>query len=193
MLWSSSTDLTGIWAGNVNTSMAQGSSYALGFNEPDQCGGGGACMTNASATAASYKTWMNGLPSSLKLGAPAVTNGGSPMGLTYLQDFLGNCTGCRVDFCTVHWYDSYWNTGYFKNHINDAYAACGSSRPIWITEFAPVDGTDDDKAGFLNTVLPWLDAQPFVQRYAYQMASAGALLTADGKNLSSIGSVYATY
>lgn len=38
-----------------------------------------------------------------KLVGPAVTNGG---GVEWLQQFLGNCTGCTIDAVAMHWYDT---------------------------------------------------------------------------------------
>jgi len=66
----------------------------------------------------------------------------------------------------------------------------GGNRPVWITEFAG-SGTIDEQNTFLETVLPWLDAQPYVERYAYFMVEEGSLLSADG--LSLIGSTFADY
>ena len=52
-----------------------------------------------------------------KLGAPAVTNGGSPMGLTYLEYFIGNCTGYTIDFIPIHWYGQWWNIDYLYWYV----------------------------------------------------------------------------
>ena len=43
----------------------------------------------------------------LRLGSPAVD--ASATAYTWLDQFFGNCSGCRVDFITVHWY-SYCET-----------------------------------------------------------------------------------
>ena len=68
-------------------------------------GWGGSCIGSPAHAAASYKTWMQPFAGRAKLGAPAVTNGGSPVGLTYLGYFIGNCTDCTIDFIPIHWYD----------------------------------------------------------------------------------------
>jgi hypothetical protein len=125
-----------------------------------------------------------------RLGAPAVTNGPSPMGLAWLSNFVGACTGCTIDFVPIHWYDSATNVDYFKSYIQQAYTA-GGNRPIWITEFG-ASGSDAEITTFMNTVLPWLDSQPYVERYAYFMAGAGTLIDSSGSGLSAIGNAYNT-
>lgn len=188
MLWSNDTSLTNVWAGNTANAK-----QALAFNEPDQCGAGsgGSCMGDAAGVAAAYKKWMQPLAGRARLGAPAVTNGGAPMGLAYLQDFLGNCTGCQVDFVPVHWYDSATNVAYFKSYVAQAYAA-GGNRPLWITEFSG-SGTDAQQQQFLQQVLPWLDATSYVERYAWFGAFTGSLLSPDGSGLSAQGQMYNSY
>ena len=57
--------------------------------------------------------------------------------------------------------------------------------PIWLTEFGTTDGNDES---FISTVLPWLDSQSFVERYAYFMAENGKLLS--GTGLSAAGQKY---
>jgi hypothetical protein len=131
----------------------------------------------------------------IKLGAPAVTNdNNNGKGLVWMKKFIDGCTGCKIDFVAVHWYDQWWNTAYFKNHIEQAHRDSGG-RPIWITEFAPTDGDEGQKIDFLHQVLPWLDdpAQSYVNRYAYQMAKTGSLIKLDGSGLSAIGDVFNGY
>lgn len=102
MLWGDPTNNAGYqvdWKNNVTAAIKSGSKHLLGFNEPD--------INNLSpaAAAASYKIFMQPYASStVKLGAPAVTAGGPPTGLTWLTEFLGNCTSCTIDFVPIHWY-----------------------------------------------------------------------------------------
>ena len=88
-------------------------------------------------------------------------------------------------------YDGAWNTEYFKQHIRAA-RAVANGRPIWITEFGP-QGSDAEVEVFLKDVLPWLDAQSDVHRYAMQMAAPGSLVSSGGNALSAVGNVYNTY
>jgi hypothetical protein len=70
----------------------------------------------------------------------------------------------------------------------DAHNQTGKN--VWLTEFGAT-GTDDEVNTFLETVLPWLDTQPYVERYAYFMASEGKLIT--GGSLSTYGKTYASF
>jgi hypothetical protein len=151
---------------------------------------------NLATAVSSWKTYMQPFAGgSVKLISPAVTNGASPMGLTYLSNFISQCTNCQIDACAIHWYDSATNIAYFKNYIPQAYAACGN-RPIWITEFG-ASGTDAQIATFLQTVLPWLDSLSYVQRYAYfwdaPTTDTTFLVNAAGTGLSTIGQIFNTY
>ena len=181
MLWGDPTNnpsYIGEWQGNASAAIQSGSRHLLAFNEPDVNG-----LSPAQA-AASYEQFMQPFASAtVKLGAPAVTNGGAPAGLAWLGDFLGNI-------------------GYFTSYLQQAYAA-GGYRPLWITEFQGFDedcdetATDAEQVDFLETVLPWLDSLSYVERYAYfgAVESSGSnvyLLNEEGTALTNNGQVYAT-
>lgn len=53
---------------------------------------------NLSAAVGGYQTYMIPLAGTVRLGAPAVTNSGGSIGLTNLQNFISQCTGCLIDF-----------------------------------------------------------------------------------------------
>jgi hypothetical protein len=150
---------------------------------------------DVSASVSAWKTYMQPYAGQVRLGAPAVTNGGAPMGLTYLTNFLSSCTGCQVDFCPIHWYDSATNIGYFKWYLDQAHTACGG-KPIWITEFG-ASGSEADISTFLKTVLPWLDSLDYVERYAYFYDGASTdgtyLVNAAGTARSTIGEIFNSY
>ncbi|EKD19510.1 glycosyl hydrolase 53 domain-containing protein [Drepanopeziza brunnea f. sp. 'multigermtubi' MB_m1] len=132
----------------------------------------------------------------ISLGAPAVTNG--PDGLPWLREFVRLCTGCQIDFLPIHWYDAATNILYFKNHLAEAHAVTvtgggGGSRQIWLTEFHG-SGTPDEQVAFLRDVMPWMDATPWISRYAWFWTEPsydqGALVHADGQP-TALGLVYA--
>ena len=74
--------------------------YDRRFNEPDN---GGQSNIDPTTAAALWKANMEPFYGKAKLIGPAVTNGG---GVQWLQQFLGNCTGCHIDAIAMHWYDS---------------------------------------------------------------------------------------
>ncbi|KAK3064898.1 hypothetical protein LTS18_002854 [Coniosporium uncinatum] len=66
-------------------------------------------------------------------------------------------------------------------------------KPIYITEFGFNEGSDAQQIKALKEILIWLDNQPFVERYAYFMATPGSLIKEDGSGWSELGKVYNSY
>jgi hypothetical protein len=81
--------------------------------------------------ATAYRQYMEPFASRASLGAPSVTNG--PNGLPWLREFLRLCTGCKIDFVPIHWYDRANNADYFKRHVELALDAAGA-RELWVPE-----------------------------------------------------------
>ncbi|KAL5313579.1 hypothetical protein ACEPPN_018000 [Leptodophora sp. 'Broadleaf-Isolate-01'] len=189
MLWGDRPEHTTNWFNNVNNALSRGSGHILAFNEPDACGGGQACMSSQHAVDA-YRKYIMLFVGRAALGAPAVTNG--PGGLTWLREFLHLCTGCEIHFVPIHWYDSATNVAYFTNYVQEAHNAAGG-RQIWLTEFNG-SGNIDQQAQFMRTVMPWLDAQSYVFRYAWQWCdpyfTGGTIVRIDGYP-SDLGGLYA--
>ncbi|KAH7078651.1 hypothetical protein BKA63DRAFT_248603 [Paraphoma chrysanthemicola] len=199
MLWSNRNEHTSGWFANVRKAcgvIVQNPTHLLGFNEPDMCahGAGGSCMSVTDAV----RTWRTHMDPTkdykdlIYLGSPAVTNSGDPdKGLNWLREFLKQCSGCKIDFICIHWYSEASATQYFKQHVTAARALAGG-RPIWITEFSAT-GTESQVKKFMDEVIPWLDEQPDVHRYAYFMAAPGLLVNPLGNGLSEVGRHYATW
>ena len=203
-----SNDANGLanWPAEAKRAIAGGAPALMSFNEPDVCYSGSACMT-VNASVAAYKSAMQPFAGQIALGAPAVTNAGSPSGPTYLGNFIGNCTGCQIDFVNMHWYSNkYAGAAYFEQVVNqiravrDSYPAT-KGKPIWVTEFgltndgvsAADDYTDADVQAFLEQVMPWMDQQPDIARYAYFMDSAGILANTAGTGMSTSGSIFNSF
>lgn len=181
MLWGSGAEKTGTWVKDATAGIAAGATALLGFNEPDHTE---QANLSPAAAATAYKTYMtDNFAGKAKLISPAVTNGGGSMGLAWLSSFMSLCTDCKIDAVAIHWYDLSSNVDYFKSHIQDAHTQSGL--PVYLTEFGTTDGNDQ---AFLAQVLPWLDSQDYVQKYAYFMASDGKLIS--GTSLSAAGNTY---
>lgn len=188
MLWGLDDWATSVWSANAKAAIANGATAVLSFNEPDNPQ---QSSLAPSAAAVGYQQYMNPLSGSAQLGAPAVTNGGAPEGLTWLGEFLDACNGqCDIDFVPIHWYDSATNYAYFKDYVQEAYVA-GGNRTLWITEFGAT-GSTEQQVEFLQIVMPWLDQQEYVGRYAYFMDDVGVLLQS-ATELSSLGSTFMDY
>jgi len=187
MLWSNAAAKTASFDADAKAAIAAGATAILGFNEPDHPE---QANMDVGTAASAYKSLLSDKygGGSIKLGSPAVTNGAAPMGLDYLSNFLKQCSGCQVDFVTIHWYDSASNIDYFKSHVEQANTISG--KPVWLTEFGAT-GSDDEVNAFLKVVLPWLDSQDYVHRYSYFMAEEGKLIS--GGQLSTYGNTFATY
>jgi hypothetical protein len=185
MLWGLLSADTSNWSSAATKAIASGSTALLAFNEPDLAAQANLGYADA---AAGYLTYMEPFAGKAKLVAPAVTNGGSPMGLTWLGNFIEACSTCTIDAIALHWYNG-GTADDFKTYITTAYAA-GGNRPIWVTEFQ-ASGTDADQQTFLQDVMAWMDDSTMVERYAYFMASDGILLSS-GSTLSALGSTFAS-
>ena len=172
MLWGIQDQHTHNWNDAANKAIASGSTHLLAFNEPDHWE---QASTDPGTCAQAYMTHIQPFAGRAKLGAPAVTNGGGDMGLTYLKRFMDACSSCTIDFVPVHWYDAAANVEYFKKHIEAARDVAGG-RALWITEFG-AHGSDAEQAAFIAEVLPWLEAQPYVERYSYFFVDGSAFTT----------------
>jgi hypothetical protein len=182
-LWGLDNAHLGSWVDAGNAAISKGATAVVGFNEPDHKE---QANLDAGQAASAYKQYItSNFQGKAKLVSPSVTNGPAPMGLDYLSRFMSACSDCGIQAVNIHWYDSSNNVAYFKSHIQNAYDQF--KLPIWLTEFGTTDGNDQ---AFLAEVLPWLDSQPFVERYAYFMAKEGVLLS--GGALSAAGKTYAS-
>ncbi len=191
MLWGEKK--FGDWATAAKSALAAGAKHMLSFNEPDLAE---QANMNAATAAAAHIKYMNPYAGQAKIGSPAVTNGGPSggtdgMGLGWLRNFFDRCNGnCKVDFLAFHWYDSADNVAYFKNYVSDVIKLAKEKgvQKVWLTEFAAA-GSDAQVAKFLAEVLPWMDSNDAIERYAYFMCSDGRLV--NGNSLSTVGKAYA--
>jgi len=180
------------WFANVAAAKKQYTvTHALAFNEPDQVGGGGTNMDVGTAVAA-YRQYIQPLAEQgLKLGSPAVTNGNEAgKGMNWLKSFVDSCSDCQIDFVVTHYY-AWAKAEDFKTYLKTFHTTFG--KPVWVTEFGVTEGNADE---FLKEVLPWLDAQDWIERYAYHMVAPASgsqfLINSAGTGLSTTGQVYAT-
>lgn len=167
----------------------------MGYNEPDLTYSDSANLLPAPA-AAGYQKYIEPFKDTVKIGTPNVlwnnynsyTSGGNYNSRIWTQYFLGNCTGCHFDYAAIHWYQD-CEPEWFTSNVTDVHQAM--NLPVWITEFQCY-GTDAEQVSFLQDVLPWLDSQEYVQRYAYFGVYEGYLLDSTGTGLSDIGVTYVT-
>ncbi|TVY86431.1 hypothetical protein LAWI1_G008889, partial [Lachnellula willkommii] len=94
---------------NFDTAVASSTAtHYMGFNEPDECGGGGSCISVTDAQSG-WKTFASKYHGKKTLVSPSVTNanvtGSTPKGLPWLSDFLlDSDVDGTVDVIGTHWY-----------------------------------------------------------------------------------------
>lgn len=183
------------WGSNDVSTIASrvgSATHVLSFNEPD-------LNTQANidpvTAAKQHIAAFSPLRGKIQIGSPAVTNGATtspPMGTIWLDQFFTACGGnCPVDFVAYHWYATADSFEYFKTHTQNVIntAAKYGIKKVWLTEFAP-EGSPEAQAAFMKLAVPFLDANPAVERYAAFMAADGQLMT--GGSLNAVGSAYAS-
>ncbi len=167
--------------------------YLLGFNEPDNA-------SESNLTAAQALTyWPRLVAASTYLGSPAMAGNPVTTG-SWLQQFLGSLPTPKVDFVTVHWYKGVDTATFYSDMININRMF---NKPIWVTEFAPQTAssslsnptkyTQAQVNQFITAVTRWMNAQTFIQRYAWHDSKTGtsAIFTSTGA-LTATGETYAS-
>ena len=180
-------DDVGNFQSNLPAAAAAGAKHIMGFNEPDQYGGGGSGMTVAAAQAG-WKANLAQYHGQYTLVSPGVTNTENDpnKGLEYMTSFLSDpAVNSTVDKIAIHWYGGSDNniegaTSNLLSQIDNALQV-GNGRGVWLTEFA-YQGTDE--AGFMANAFPQLDSKAGLERYSYNLDSGPAINTL----LSSIAS-----
>jgi hypothetical protein len=163
--------------------------YLLGYNEPDGEGNGHLSVEEA------LDGWPILMKTGLPLGSPGCVHDDDP----WMKAFMAGAAErhYRVDFVCIHWY--YLNAKYLLDYVEKIHKLYG--KPIWITEFAPVDWsgqgaiTPAKAVQFVKEALPALDALPYVQRYAWYSDPSdpygpACLFNKDG-SLTEVGKAYA--
>lgn len=127
MLWDLGSSATSTWFSHASHWVTDGGSgHLLAFNEPELSGQSNISPSQAAAGFLKYLTPYHG---SASLGSPAVSNDG----YTWLSEFLGLCTKCKIDFIAVHWYNNYDQFDDLKNWINKI-CALANGKQVWLTE-----------------------------------------------------------
>ncbi|KAF3386497.1 Alkali-sensitive linkage protein 1 [Penicillium rolfsii] len=183
MLWGAK-DFGG-WFTAVETALSSGSEYIMGFNEPDMSS---QANMSPSEAASYYNTYITPFSGKAKLISPAVSSSTTAgLGLSWFEEFMGDCSSCGITGLAVHWYGN--TADEFTSFVEQAISTATSYglSEVWVTEFAlnsDVNGVTDAAAtvSFLETVLPWLDAQTSVTRYSYFMCAENYLLVDDALN-----------
>ena len=141
----------------------------------------------------------------VQLGTPAVTNGGGQTGLTYLENFVKQCSNCTFDFVNVHYYlkRSDVDVAQFvqaaKDYIEKDIPAVANQYPqlkgvpIYIGEWWLTGASLDEGSDLMDAMLPYLDQNPNVLGHsAFGGLWEGNFINADGTGLTPAGQKYST-
>lgn len=163
--------------------------FVLGFNEPDNAKQSDLSVKDALAN------WSIVAAKGKQVGSPAMA--GNPVTGEWFPAFMK--ARPKVDFVTVHWYKGVDAKHFIKDleHVHTAYG-----KPVWVTEFAPQTAGSSEKDPqkfsqaevdrFITEVVRWMDATPWVQRYAWHDSAVGtSALFNDKGELTPTGRTYA--
>ncbi len=165
------------WPGTNQDWKARGVNHLSGFNEPDNPVEDAWENLNPQGSVSDAVARTGELVGTgLRVGAPAVTDGGYNWITSYLNQ--ADAAGLRVDYVPIHYYRS--------NASNDPASAAGAlynflksihdvaERPIWVTEFnnganwtndAHDPGTGENR-DVIEAMINMMDATPWIERYA---------------------------
>ncbi len=172
--------------------------HIMSFNEADNCNDqsgqyGQLCVHDTAAI--NHKHLMK---TGLRIVSPSCRESEELQWLKSVNNLMVPA-GTRMDVIGMHWYD--WgglNSASDANSIftrfKNKVIACYNyyKMPIWITEFnANKNRLRATQDAFLLLALPWLEATPYVERYAYFQPDGGngSFVDTSG-NLTSTGNIY---
>lgn len=167
MIWGAAS----VTASNLATAEQDSGGALLGFNEPDLSSQSD--MTPQQALA----LWPQLMSTGLEPGSPSVAaNAATPGG--WLDQFMQGARGkgYRVDFITVHWYGSDFNSADATSQLEQYLQAIHTryDLPIWLTEYALINfsngtsyPTTQQQSAFVTSSTTMLQSLSYVQRYSW--------------------------
>lgn len=173
----------------------RGATHLLGYNEPDRPDQANLSVADAIAS------WPDLLASGLRVGAPAVSDGG----LNWLYSFIdqADAAALRVDFVPVHYYRCFGNANdpdgaaaQFYNFLKGIHDRV--QRPLWVTEWnnganwtTCADPTFAQQQATIKKIIDMLDNTPFVECYAiYNWVEDVRRVQWDDGSLTAAGASY---
>jgi hypothetical protein len=165
------------WPGLDQNWQTRGINHLLGFNEPDNpVEDAYKNLSPPGSVDSAIWHWPPLLATGLRVGAPAVTDGGA----WWIQDFMNkaNAADIRIDYVPVHYYRCYGNNDYSQGAADQLYNYLKSiydvvQRPIWVTEFnnganwtGCADPSITQNRNVIEAMINMMDSVPWIERYA---------------------------
>ena len=181
------------WTHNAKRAIEKGAKNFISFGEPETPND--KLHMEPQEAVDLFLQKMQPYANDVRLGSPTVTQ--PDRDLAWLSQFLDLCdaAGCSISFVCVHWI---WEASEeriedFKSTITKA-IKIAKGKPVWVDNFQ-ANGSDEEQRKFLSGVLPWLESNPDVERYAYvspARSTGTGFLNADG-SISPLGEFYANF
>ncbi|KAL8721627.1 MAG: hypothetical protein Q9225_001716 [Loekoesia sp. 1 TL-2023] len=187
------SDADGTFTRNARSQIAKGTKYLLSYGEP------AAAKLSVDEVVQMFKKSMQPFADEgIAVSSPTTLQTDSDF--DWLESFLQACNGCSIDFLAIHYMNSY-NDGAvneLKNTLNRAHDLATKFKipgGIWLDNFEVVGSVEQQK-GFLQEIVPWLEAQDWIKAYAYvpdEVGRAGSGPNFIGYNgaLNELGQFYA--
>jgi autotransporter-associated beta strand protein len=165
------------WPGLNQSWQTRGINHLSGFNEPNNpVEDAYENLTPPGSVSDAVARWPELLATGLRVGAPAVTDGGQ----SWITDFINqaDAAGMRVDYVPIHYYRSYSNNDNPTGAANQLYNFLKAiydavKRPLWVTEFnnganwtGDADPTYAQNAAVIQAMIQRMDDTPWIERYA---------------------------
>ena len=193
---------------DITTNQGVSVTHFLGFNEPEIAEQADLRVDEA------VRLWRESVVPAkrkfgLRLGSPGMSSDVS-RSKPWLDDFFRQLSGRdEVDFLVVHWYGPRWED--MRRFLEDMHTTY--KLPLWVNEFACStmgngQAKENEVEAFIKEARPWLDACPWIERYAYFGHGQGRTVgdwvgtasnftepaegceATDGRRLSRIGRLY---
>lgn len=159
------SDKDGTWTKNAQKAAGAGTKHFLSFGEPNTPNA--KLQQTAAGAAAFWMKEMQPYTDKVTIGAPGILQNKQDFG--WLSEFLTECDklGCKIGFIALHWFykAEAGNVAGFKDVINNA-TSIAKGKPVWLDNFQAT-GSDAAQKEFLGEVVPWLESNAAVERYAY--------------------------
>lgn len=179
-----------LWNGSgVGTAKPAAAPALLGFNEPDL--GSQANMTPQSAAS----LWPQVESMAKAQNIPLLVSPAVAFSLSWMQQFMSLCAGCKVDGIAFHSYTD--NATDVENQVKQFEQF---NKPIWLTEFACHHNANNtpctlsETQAFMLSIVPWLESQPQVARYAWFSGTnvPNSVIVQNGQ-LTPLGQIYVAF